>query len=192
MRFHNVLFTDNGNFVEINDISYLDGSTIKINDILPPSILRKGSVNFVGYFLVEEDNNDLSGIRRYLNISERRGKYLKLSYCDDISNTVREIHGDYVDLVSKYVGLRRVISSFNDLILENDINNNFSYWLEKTVENVPLDVRELIAQRITKFVNLYLIKIYEGIYKRNIDLLKRFESEIAFKILEAQLLQKTY
>ncbi|RLL86371.1 hypothetical protein CN13_09325 [Petrotoga sp. HKA.pet.4.5] len=192
MRFHNVLFTDNGNFVEINDISYLDGSTIKINDILPPSILRKGSVNFVGYFLVEEDNNDLSGIRRYLNISERRGKYLKLSYCDDISNTVREIHGDYVDLVSKYAGLRRVISSFNDLILENDINNNFSYWLEKTVENVPLDVRELIAQRITKFVNLYLIKIYEGIYKRNIDLLKRFESEIAFKILEAQLLQKTY
>ncbi|PNR99094.1 hypothetical protein X927_06515 [Petrotoga mexicana DSM 14811] len=192
MRFHNVLFSDKGNFVEINDISYLDGSTIKINDILPPSILRKNSDHFVGYFLVEEDNNDLSGIRRYLNISERRGKYLKLSYCDDISNTIREIHGDYVDLVSKYVGLRRVISSFNDLILENDINNNFSYWLEKTVEKVPFDIKELIAQRITKLVNLYLIKIYDGIYKKNIDLLKKYESEIAFKILEAQLLQKTY
>lgn len=192
MRFHNVLFSDKGNFVEINDISYLDGSTIKINDILPPSILRKNSDHFVGYFLVEEDNNDLSGIRRYLNISERKRKYLKLSYCDDISNTIREIHGDYVDLVSKYVGLRRVISSFNDLILENDINNNFSYWLEKTVEKVPFDIKELIAQRITKLVNLYLIKIYEGIYKKNIDLLKKYESEIAFKILEAQLLQKTY
>lgn len=192
MRFHNVLFSDKGNFVEINDISYLDGSTIKINDILPPSILRKNSDHFVGYFLVEEDNNDLSGIRRYLNISERKRKYLKLSYCDDISNTIREIHGDYVDLVSKYVGLRRVISSFNDLILENDINNNFSYWLEKTVEKVPFDIKELIAQRITKLVNLYLIKIYEGIYKKNIDLLKKYESEIAFKILEAQLVQKTY
>jgi len=192
MRFHNILFSDKGNFVEINDISYLDSNTIKINDILPPSILRKSSTNFVGYFLVEEDNNDLSGIRRYLNIIDRKGKCLRLSYYDDISNNVREIHGDYVELVSKYVGLRRVISSFNDLIIENDINNNFSYWLEKTVENVPSDVKELIAQRITKLVNLYLIKVYEGIYKKNIDLLKRYESEIVFKILESQLVQKTY
>lgn len=192
MRFHNVLFSDKGNFVEIKDISYLDSSTIIINSILPPSILSKSTDHFVGYFLVEEDNKDLSGIRRHLNISERKGKFLKLNYCDEISNNVREIHGDYVDLVSKFVGLRRVISSFNDLILENDINNNFSYWLEKTVEHVPYDIKDLIAQRTTKLVNLYLIKVFEGIYKKNVDLLKKYESEIVFKILEAQLLQKTY
>lgn len=192
MLFYNILFSEEGNFKEIKNISYSNEETLIITEVIPPLVLKKSRPFLIGYFIVEEDNKEISGIMRHLIIKESLGKSIKLNYTDNISNSVREIYGDFVELVSKYIGLRRVISSFNDLILEDEINNNFSFWLEDIVKDVAMDKREILAQRVTKFVNLYLIKVYEGIYKRNIHLLKKHESEITFKILETSMLQKIY
>ncbi|RAO98445.1 hypothetical protein PW5551_09715 [Petrotoga sp. 9PW.55.5.1] len=192
MLFYNILFSEEGNFKEIKNISYSNEETLIITEVISPLVLKKSKPFLIGYFIVEEDNKDISGIMRHLIIKESLGKRIELNYTDNISNGVREIYGDFVELVSKYIGLRRVISSFNDLILEDEINNNFSFWLEDIVKDVAMDKREILAQRVTKFVNLYLIKVYEGIYKRNIHLLKKYESEITFKILETSMLQKIY
>lgn len=192
MLFYNILFSEEGNFKEIKNISYSNEETLIITEVIPTLVLKKSRPFLIGYFIVEEDNKEISGIMRHLIIKESLGKSIKLNYTDNISNSVREIYGDFVELVSKYIGLRRVISSFNDLILEDEINNNFSFWLEDIVKDVAMDKREILAQRVTKFVNLYLIKVYEGIYKRNIHLLKKYESEITFKILETSMLQKIY
>lgn len=61
----------------------------------------------------------------------------------------------------------------------------------KIVMDVSFDQQDLIVQRVTKFVNLYLIRIYEGLFRKNIDLLKKYESQITYKILETGIMQKT-
>ena len=104
---------------------------------------------------------------------------------------VRELYGDFVEIISRFIGLRKVIASFNELIVENNILNSYDFWLENIIIDVDFDQQDLIAQRVTKFVNLYLIKNIEGLFRKNIDLLK-YESQITYKILETGIMQKYY
>lgn len=196
MEFHYLLFSQDGDFVEVKDVSYQEPNILVINDNSIKTLKnnnknKKTDYDYIGYFLVEEDNNDLSGIVRYLKIGSRGKGPLKAIYTDDISDMVRELYGDFVEIISKFIGLRKVIASFNDLIVENNILNSYDFWLEKIVMDVSFDQQDLIVQRVTKFVNLYLIRIYEGLFRKNIDLLKKYESQITYKILETGIMQKT-
>ncbi len=80
--------------------------------------------------MVEEDNNDLSGIVRHLKVDSRGKGPLKAVYTDHISDMVRELYGgDFVEIISRFIGLRKVIASFNELIVENNILNSYDFGL---------------------------------------------------------------
>jgi hypothetical protein len=68
---------------------------------------------------------------------------------------------------------------------------NYDYWIDNISKTLPGKNRDAISSRITKFVNLYLIRIYERLYGKNIDLLIEHESAITYKILEKSIMQKT-
>ncbi len=193
MEFHYLLFSQDGDFVEVKDVNHQEPNILVINDSFLKQMSNKkkrADYDYIGYFLVEEDNNDLSGIVRYLKVVHRGKGSLKAVYIDYISDKVRELYGDFVEIISRFIGLRKVITSFNELIVENNILNSYDFWLENIIMDVSFDQQDLIAQRVTKFVNLYLIRIYEGLFRKNIDLLKKYESQITYKILETGIMQK--
>jgi hypothetical protein len=193
MEFHYLLFSQDGDFVEVKDVNHQEPNILVINDSFLKQMSNKkkrADYDYIGYFLVEEDNNDLSGIVRYLKVDHRGKGSLKAVYIDYISDKVRELYGDFVEIISRFIGLRKVITSFNELIVENNILNSYDFWLENIIMDVSFDQQDLIAQRVTKFVNLYLIRIYEGLFRKNIDLLKKYESQITYKILETGIMQK--
>ncbi|CEP78192.1 MAG: hypothetical protein WBH84_05665 [Defluviitoga tunisiensis] len=193
MEFHYLLFSHDGDFVEVKDVNYQEPNILVINDSFLKQLKNKKNrqdYDYIGYFLVEEDNNDLSGIVRHLKVDSRGKGPLKAVYTDHISDMVRELYGDFVEIISRFIGLRKVIASFNELIVENNILNSYDFWLENIIIDVDFDQQDLIAQRVTKFVNLYLIRIYEGLFRKNIDLLKKYESQITYKILETGIMQK--
>ncbi|WP_165973928.1 hypothetical protein [Marinitoga lauensis] len=43
---------------------------------------------------------------------------------------------------------------------------------------------------VSKFANLYLIRIYEKLFKKNLELLEKQEKEIAYKLLETGVLKE--
>jgi len=193
MEIHYLLFSQDGDFVEVKDVNHQEPNILVINDSFLKQMSNKkkrADYDYIGYFLVEEDNNDLSGIVRYLKVDHRGKGSLKAVYIDYISDKVRELYGDFVEIISRFIGLRKVITSFNELIVENNILNSYDFWLENIIMDVSFDQQDLIAQRVTKFVNLYLIRIYEGLFRKNIDLLKKYESQITYKILETGIMQK--
>ncbi|PNR95798.1 hypothetical protein [Petrotoga sp. 9PWA.NaAc.5.4] len=192
MEFHNIIFSEEGNFFEVKDIYYQNLSTLIIQDVFPKEMKLSKDKNYIGYFLVEEDNKDISGITRLLKIDLYSKKSFQAVYDDFVPDCVRDLYDDSVEIISKYVGLRKIVNSFNELIIQSDMNNNYEFWLDDIVQTISFDKREIVAQRITRFVNLYLIKVYEGFYKRNQFLLKKYESEITFKILETAIMQKIY
>lgn len=192
MQFECLLFTDKGDFFNAEKYDFINSDTIIFKDISPEEEDSISSASgFIGYFLSEEENGDISGIRRFLKTDLRKKKSLKTLYVDFISDEVRDLYGDYVEVISKHVGLRNVISSFNNLIRSKDVLANYDFWIEDISKNLPGKNRDAIASRITKFVNLYLIRVYERLYGKNIELLMNHESAITYKILEKSIMQKT-
>ncbi|MCP5465566.1 MAG: hypothetical protein H7A31_02590 [Thermotogae bacterium] len=193
MEFKCLIFIPDGTIYSSKNYSYKNSDKILIKDIMPEDEKKIFFYpGFNAHFTVEEDNKSISGIKRYLKIDNRTKKIIKCVYNDEISDDVREIYGDYVEIVSKFVGLRKVLSSFNTLIESEDIIESYENWLENISRDVIPEYRDSVSQRITKFVNLYLIRVYERIYGKNINLLKEHESFIAYKILETSLFSKTF
>jgi hypothetical protein len=192
MQFNCLLFTDKGEYYSTEKYDFINNDTIIFKDVIPEQEDEISSNSgFIGYFIVEEKNGDLSAIRRFLKTDLRMKKSLKTLYVDFISDEVRDLYGDYVEIVSRHIGLRNVISSFNHLIKTKDVLANYDYWIEDISKNLPGKDRDAISSRVTKFVNLYLIRIYERLYGKNIDLLIEHESAIAYKIMEKSIMQKT-
>jgi hypothetical protein len=91
------------------------------------------SLDYIGYFIAQEKNFELCGIRRYLKPDDN--------------------------------------------------------WLEGLIKNVPSTYKEGVAQKVSKFANIYMIKVYEKLFNKNILLLKTYSSEISYKIMETSLIQ---
>ncbi|MDN5343240.1 hypothetical protein OF820_04280 [Oceanotoga sp. DSM 15011] len=191
MNFSSIIFDTEGNYHNVKRFLYKSFDTLILTEINPEDYFANISSGLIGYFLVEE-GNQLSGMRRYLKPDLRMKKSLKTLYVDYISDEIRDIYGDYIELISDNIGLRKVMSSFNDLIESKEIIANYDNWIDGISKEINSKNRELIAQKITKFANIYLIRVYERLYGKNIDLLKQHESEIAYKILETSLMQKTF
>lgn len=191
MEFDCLLFTEKGEYYSAHRYDFINNDTIIFKDLFFEQEDKISSYpNFVGYFMADEDGR-ISYIRRFLKTDLRMKKSLKTFYVDFISDEVRELYGDYVEVISKNIGLRNVISSFNNLIKTNNVLVNYDYWIDEISKNLPGKNRDAISSRITKFVNLYLIKVYERLYGKNIDLLIEHESAITYKILEKSIMQKT-
>ncbi len=192
MQFECLLITDKGDYFSTEKYEFINNDTIIFKDITPEEEDSISSnTGFMAYFMATELNGDISGIRRFLKTDLRKKKSLKTLYVDYVSDEVREIYGDYVEVISRHIGLRNVISSFNHLIKTKDVLANYDYWIEDISKDLPGKNRDAISSRITKFVNLYLIRVYERLYGKNIDLLIEHESSITYKILEKSIMQKT-
>lgn len=192
MDFDNILFNLKGNYYSSKSIIYKSVDTIVFPEISSDdSYVLNSKHGLIGYFLVKEENGDVSGIRRFLKPDLRMKKSLKVIFVDHISDDIRDIYGEYIEIVSKFVGLKKVVNSFCDLIEQDQVINMYDRWLENTVRNVNSTYRDNVAQKVTKFVNLYLIGIYERLYGKNLGLLREHESEIVYKILETSLMQRT-
>jgi hypothetical protein len=187
MEFKAILFSQSGDYYSTNKFEHKSYDSIVIKNFSPTTF---DSVGYVGYFLVEEKDNFISGIRRYLKPDLRSKVNFKLIYVDHITDDLRELYGDYIEIISEYIGLKKIVTSFNKLIENKDVINNFNIWLENIIKDVELSKRDMVAQYVTKFANIYVIRIYERLYGKNIDLLKSHESEIVYKILETSLFQK--
>jgi len=192
MQFECLLITDKGDYFSTEKYEFINNDTIIFKDITPEEEDSISSnTGFMAYFMATEQNGDISGIRRFLKTDLRKKKSLKTLYVDYVSDEVRDIYGDYVEVISRHIGLRNVISSFNHLIKTKDVLANYDYWIEDISKDLPGKNRDAISSRITKFVNLYLIRVYEKLYGKNIDLLIEHESSITYKILEKSIMQKT-
>ncbi|MGM0640266.1 MAG: hypothetical protein ACQESN_02435 [Thermotogota bacterium] len=192
MQFECLMLTDKGDYFSTEKYEFINNDTIIFKDISPDEEDSISSNSgFISYFIATEQNGDLSGIRRFLKTDLRKKKSLKTLYVDFISDEVRDLYGDHVEVISRHLGLRNVISSFNTLIKTKDVLANYDYWIENISKDLPGKNRDAISSRVTKFVNLYLIRVYERLYGKNIDLLVEHESSITYKILEKSIMQKT-
>ncbi|SDC50056.1 hypothetical protein [Geotoga petraea] len=192
MQFNCLLFTEKGNYYTTEKYDFINNDTIIFKDVFPEQEDEISSNSgFIGYFMVGEDDGSISYIRRFLKADFRKKKFLKTLYVDFISDEVRDLYGDHIEIISKHIGLRNTISSFNNLIKTKDVLANYDYWIDNISKTLPGKNRDAISSRITKFVNLYLIRIYERLYGKNIDLLIEHESAITYKILEKSIMQKT-
>ncbi|BBE30633.1 hypothetical protein OSSY52_07740 [Tepiditoga spiralis] len=191
MVFKGILFTPKDEFYSFKNFFHKNDDTIIIKDIEPEKLELTTSSGFVSYFLVEEFER-VYGIKRYLKPDYRMKKYLKTMYVDYISDEIRELYGDYIEVISKYMGLGVVIESLNELIKTQDVISNYEFWIDDLAKNVEGKYREAVSQKITKFANIYLIKVYEKLFQKNIELLSIHSSEITYKILETSLIQKTF
>src|SRR6056297_1019151 len=161
MQFECLLITDKGDYFSTEKYEFINNDTIIFKDITPEEEDSISSnTGFMAYFMATELNGDISGIRRFLKTDLRKKKSLKTLYVDYVSDEVRDIYGDYVEVISRHIGLRNVISSFNHLIKTKDVLANYDYWIEDISKDLPGKNRDAISSRITKFVNLYLIRVY--------------------------------
>ncbi|HNY36834.1 MAG TPA: hypothetical protein PKI73_02495 [Petrotogaceae bacterium] len=190
MKFYFIFFTPKSNYYSLSEYMLKDYETVIARDTLNQIYeLPNVSLDYIGYFIAQEKNFELCGIRRYLKPDFRAKKFFKAYFTDIISDDIRELYGEYIELISDYVGLKRTVESFNNLISEKNIMSDYDNWLEGLIKNVPSTYKEGVAQKISKFANIYMIKVYEKLFNKNILLLKTYSSEISYKIMETSLIQ---
>lgn len=189
MKFELLLFCKNGDYYSTDSFTHKNSETIIVKNINLHE-KHKNDVGYTGYFTIREKGGTVSGLRRFLKCSPRTKDYLKLFYVDNIPDEIRETFGDYIYVVSDNVGLRNVVNSFNDLLERKNVIGEYDSWLDTITNKINIQKRDIVSQYVTKFVNLYIIKIYEKIYGKNLNLLKSHESEIVYKIIETSLMQK--
>lgn len=187
-----LLVTNNGDFYVPKKCEFIDQRTLKI--ILYYSDDLNNIKNFnngiLGYFMLKEKKGNLVGMKRFLKIDKSISSYLKASFVDFLSEEIRELYGDYIEVISEFVGLYDTIHEFNSLIKTKKIRENYEEWLEILVKDVEEEHRETLKMHISKFANLYLIRVYDKLFSKNIELLEKEEREIAYKILETGVLKE--
>ncbi|WGS64784.1 hypothetical protein [Marinitoga aeolica] len=187
-----LLVTNNGDFYVPKKCEFIDSKTLKI--ILYSEEDLENIQNFnngiLGYFVLKEKKGNLVGLKRFLKIDKKVSSYLKVSFVDFLSEEIRELYGDYIELISEFIGLYETIHEFNSLIKTQKIRENYEDWLETLVKNVEDSHKETIKMYVSKFANLYLIRIYEKLFKKDLELLEKQEKEIAYKLLETGVLKE--
>ncbi|SHE52072.1 hypothetical protein SAMN02745164_00587 [Marinitoga hydrogenitolerans DSM 16785] len=187
-----LLITNNGDFYVPKECKFVDPKTLKI--ILYSGEDLNNIINFnngiLGYFILKEKKGNLVGLKRFLKIDKKISSYLKVSFVDFLSEEIRELYGDYIEIISEFIGLYNTIHEFNSLIKTEKIRENYEDWLENIVNDVDDSHKETLKMYISKFANIYLIRIYENIFSKNIELLEKQEKEIAYKLLETGVLKE--
>ncbi|KLO21123.1 hypothetical protein X275_10580 [Marinitoga sp. 1197] len=187
-----LLITNNGDFYVPKKCEFIDHKTIKIilygdEDL---NNIKNFNNGILGYFILKEKRGNLVGLKRFLKIDKRIASYLKVSFVDFLSEEIRELYGDYIEIISEFIGLYETIHEFNALIKTKKVRENYEDWLETFVKDIDDTHKETLKMYISKFANLYLIRIYEKLFSKNIELLEKQEKEIAYKLLETGVLKE--
>lgn len=187
-----LLITNNGDFFVPKECEFIDVQTLKILLYCEDDLdnIKNFNNGILGYFVLKEKKGNLVGMKRFLKIDKRISSYLKVSFVDFLSEEIRELYGDYIEIISEFVGLYHTIHEFNALIKTKKIREDYEDWLENIVADVEDDHKDTLKMYISKFANLYLIRIYENIFSKNMELLEKNEKEIAYKLLETGVLKE--
>ncbi|GAB6189865.1 hypothetical protein JCM30566_16070 [Marinitoga arctica] len=187
-----LLITNNGDFYVPKKCEFIDQKNLKIILYYPEDLdnIKNFNNGILGYFVLKEKKGNLVGMKRFLKIDKSISSYLKASFVDFLSEEIRELYGDYIEVISEFVGLYDTIHEFNSLIKTKKVRENYEDWLETFVKDVKENHKETLKMYISKFANLYLIRIYEKLFSKNIELLEKEEKEIAYKILETGVLKE--
>jgi len=187
-----LLVTNNGDFYVPKRCEFIDQRTLKIILYYSDDLdnIKDFNNGILGYFMLKEKKGNLVGMKRFLKIDKSISSYLKASFVDFLSEEIRELYGDYIEIISEFVGLYDTIHEFNSLIKTKKIRENYEEWLEILVKDVEEEHRETLKMHISKFANLYLIRVYDKLFSKNIELLEKEEKEIAYKILETGVLKE--
>lgn len=187
-----LLVTNNGDFYVPKKCEFIDQRTLKIILYYSDDLdnIKDFNNGILGYFMLKEKKGNLVGMKRFLKIDKSISSYLKASFVDFLSEEIRELYGDYIEIISEFVGLYDTIHEFNSLIKTKKIRENYEEWLEILVKDVEEEHRETLKMHISKFANLYLIRVYDKLFSKNIELLEKEEKEIAYKILETGVLKE--
>lgn len=187
-----LLISNNGDFYVPKNWGFIDLKNLKITLYFEEDLEKIKNYNsgILGYFILKEKKGNLVGMKRFLKIDKRMTSYLKVSFVDYLSEEIRELYGDYIEIISEFVGLYNTIHEFNKLIKTKRIRENYEDWLELFVNNVEVSHKDTLKMYISKFANLYLIRVYESLFDKKVELLEKLEKEIAYKLLETGVLKE--
>ncbi|KAF2955055.1 hypothetical protein [Marinitoga sp. 38H-ov] len=187
-----LLITNNGDFFVPKECEFIDVQVIKLSLYCEDDLnnIKNFNNGILGYFILKEKKGNLVGIKRFLKIDKRVSSYLKVSFVDFLSEEIRDLYGDYIEVISEFVGLYNTIHEFNSLIKTKKIREDYEDWLENIVLDVEDSHKDTLKMYISKFANLYLIRIYENMFSKNLELLEKNEKEIAYKLLETGVLKE--
>ncbi|APT75029.1 hypothetical protein LN42_00400 [Marinitoga sp. 1137] len=187
-----LLVCNNGDFYVPKKCEFIDLKTLKIELYGEEDIenIKQKNDGILGYFVIKEKVGNLVGMKRFLKIDKRINNYLKVTFVDFIPDEIRELYGDYIEVISEFVGLYNIIHELNRLINLGNIRENYEQWLDNQLKNVPDEHIDTLGMHISKFANLYLIRVYENMFSKNLELLEKEEKEIAYKILETGVLKE--